>query len=97
MNTHRRQLAAYIPTEDDERFKLDTKRPVPATTLTTGAENSPGAAPSSNNVGPDISAGLGADICQKCHHYKFILSDTLNDIVDFHGFSNAMSTASKTQ
>ena len=103
MDTHRSQLAAYIPTEDDERFKLDTKRPVPATMLTTRAPTLPGAAgPSSNvgpapNIGPGTPAGVGADICQKCVHYKFILSDTLNDIVDIHGFTNAMSTASKTQ
>lgn len=97
MNTHRSQLAAYIPTEDDKRFKLDTKRPVPATTLTTGAATLHGAAGPSTNVGPANTASVGADICQKCHHYKFILSDTLNDIVDIHGFTNAMSTASKTQ
>ena len=35
MNTHREQLVAYIPTEDDDRFKLDKKRQAPAMRLTT--------------------------------------------------------------
>jgi hypothetical protein len=51
----------------------------------------------SNDNGPVTDNGIGATSCPKCMKYKDILSDTLNDLVDLHKFSNAMFIASKDQ
>jgi hypothetical protein len=84
LDEHRDQIAS-IPPDDVVKNKLDTKRMVPATTLTFSPD------------GPS-DLGPGADeTCQKCVKYKDILSNTLTDLVDIYTFSNAMFAASKNQ
>jgi hypothetical protein len=62
-----------------------TPRPVLTTTLTLGPDD------------PSVAGTGAADPCQKCLQYKYILSDSLNDLVDIHTYSNAMFAASKNQ
>ena len=58
---------------------------------------------SSQVVGPSVALNLGPSLssnvssCQKCKQYKDILSNTINDLVDIHHFTNTMFTSSKAQ
>ena len=77
--------------------------PVAPSNLGPGVSSNVGPGSSSQVVGPvvgsNLSPGLSSDVssCQKCEQYKDILSNTVNDLVDIHHFTNAMFTSSKAQ
>lgn len=84
------------------------QRQCPADGPTTGPATTTGSNPTSNTTGAGPShsnastgrtsfANPSALSCQKCEQYRNVISDLLREILKFHTFSTAMSTASGNQ